>query len=59
MQIYLIKNIQVVNEGRIQNGDVLIKNGRIEKIGTCYISILTHNVIEINGEGKYLVARCY
>ncbi len=33
MQIYLIKNIQVINEGRIQVADVLIKNGRIEKIG--------------------------
>ena len=32
MQIYLIKNIQVVNEGTIQASDVLIKNGRIEKI---------------------------
>ena len=32
MQIYLIKNIQVVNEGTIRTADVLIKNGRIEKI---------------------------
>ena len=30
MQIYLIKNIQIVNEGRITTADVLIKNGRIE-----------------------------
>jgi dihydroorotase len=33
MQNYLIKNVQVVNEGRIIVSDVLIKNGRIEKIG--------------------------
>ena len=32
MQNYLIKNISIVNEGLIQQGDVLIKNGRIEKI---------------------------
>ena len=32
MQKYLIKNIQVVNEGTNSTADVLIKNGRIEKI---------------------------
>jgi dihydroorotase-like cyclic amidohydrolase len=32
MQNYLIKNISIVNEGLIQQGDLLIKNGRIEKI---------------------------
>lgn len=51
MQIYLIKNIQIVNEGEIKTGDVLIKNGRIEKIG----SGLKAGGIEINGEGKFLL----
>ena len=54
MQNYLIKNVQVVNEGRITTADVLIKNGRIEKIG----DIITQgdvNLTEINGEGKYLL----
>lgn len=51
MQIYLIKNIQVVNEGEIKTADVLIKNGRIEKIG----SGLSTQGIEINGEGKFLL----
>ena len=60
MQIYLIKDIRVVNEGRIQAMDVLIKNGRIEKLapkidnafpGTQSNSKLT----EINGAGKYLL----
>lgn len=52
MQIYLIKNINVVNEGRIQAADVLIRNGRIESIAP---QINTHlNAKEINGEGKYL-----
>ena len=54
MQIYLIKNIQVFNEGRIQAADVLIKNGRIEKIGPG-ISVTGMSITEINGEGKYLL----
>jgi dihydroorotase len=54
MQIYLIKNIQVVNEGTIQTADVLIKNGRIEKINS-RIAPNDTDVVEINGEGKYLL----
>jgi dihydroorotase len=54
MQIYLIRNIQVVNEGRIHTADVLIKNGRIEKIEPG-ISTGTLKAIEINGEGKFLL----
>ena len=53
MQNYLIKNIQVVNEGAITTADVLITNGRIEKIQPLIIK-MDRNVIEINGEGKYL-----
>lgn len=53
MQKYLIKNIQVVNEGRIQTMDVLLANERIEKIAP---NISTRdNVEEIDGEGKYLL----
>lgn len=53
MQNYLIKNVQIVNEGRITLADVLIKNGRIEKI---YSQITTPEagIKEIRGEGKYL-----
>jgi len=54
MQNYLIKNVQVVNEGRIITSDVLIKNGRIEKIGE-QITQVDSSVKEINGEGKYLL----
>ena len=50
MQNYLIKNVQVVNEGRITVKDVLIKNGRIEKISPQ----INEFAKEINGEGKYL-----
>ncbi|MCB9054237.1 MAG: dihydroorotase [Chitinophagales bacterium] len=57
MQKYLIKNIQVVNEGQIQTADVLIADGRIEKISK---QIDTGNTActEINGEGKYLFPGC-
>jgi dihydroorotase len=53
MQIYLIKNIHVVNEGKIQTGDVLLKNGRIERIDRKIMNT-AKNVIEIDGTGKYL-----
>lgn len=53
MQIYLLKNIQVVNEGKTDAKDILIKNGRIQKISEQINT--TENVIEINGEGKYLL----
>jgi dihydroorotase len=47
MQNYLIKNVQVVNEGTIRTADVLIRNGRIEKIVG---GIQTgSNITEING----------
>jgi dihydroorotase len=53
MQNYLIKNISIVNEGVIQQGDVLTKNGRIEKILPQITSVST-GTTEINGEGKFL-----
>lgn len=52
-QRYLIKNCTVVNEGRSIVQDVLISNGRIEKIGLSLSS--SSAVIEINGEGKHLL----
>jgi dihydroorotase len=57
MQKYLIKNIQVVNEGLISAADVLISYGRIEKI-LPQISSINTNCIEINGEGKFLFPGC-
>lgn len=53
MQKYLFKNIQLINEGKIETKDILVNGERIEKIDN---SISTNgNVIEINGEGKYLL----
>jgi dihydroorotase len=56
MQNYLIKNISVVNEGSIFTSDVLIKNGRIEKIAG-HISV-NFPVQEINGENLHLLPGC-
>ena len=53
MQNYLLKNIAVINEQSISVKDVLLKNGRIEKIaGDIQPGA---SVQEINGEGKYLL----
>jgi dihydroorotase len=52
MQKYLFKNILVVNEGKIDNKDVLVVGERIEKIDNS-ISI-QGNFVEINGENKHL-----
>jgi dihydroorotase len=53
MQNYLVKNISIVNEGRTTVGDVLIKNGRIEKVAA-NIQPAMH-VHELNGEGLHLL----
>lgn len=52
MPDYLIKNIHIVNEGTVREADLLIRQGRIEKIAP--IISEEKNVIEINGEGRYL-----
>jgi dihydroorotase len=57
MQNYLIKNIRVVNEGRITAADLLITDGRIEKIGPVISNVPAAHT-EINGEGKYLFPGC-
>ena len=56
MQNYLIKDIQIVNEGTITRGDVLIRNGRIDKVGG-KIDV-DSNVKEIDGNGKHLLPGC-
>ncbi len=49
---YLIKGAHVVNEGTIQQQDVLVIDSRIERIGT---SLNDPDATEINAEGKYLI----
>src|SRR5580693_6841026 len=53
MRNYLIRNAYIVNEGRISTGDLLVKNGRIEKIGRHLQPAFA--VTEINGDGKFLL----
>jgi dihydroorotase len=53
MTSFLIKNAQIVNEGKIFEGDILVKNQRIEKIAP---TIQTpENVKEIDATGKHLI----
>lgn len=54
MQKYLIKNINVVNEGSVKVLDVLVSNERIEKMDT----LIDSNATVINGERKYLLPGC-
>jgi len=53
MRNYLIKNVAIVNEGRISTADLLVKNGRIEKIGSRLQPAFA--VTEMNGEGLHLL----
>jgi dihydroorotase len=53
MQNYLIKDIAIVNEGTTTQGDVLIRNGRIEKIGQGLSP--SGGAKELNGSGKFLL----
>jgi len=53
MNSYLIKNTEIVNEGKTIQGDVFIKNGRIEKIASQIESM--GSITEINGENQFLL----
>ncbi len=52
MKSYLIKNAHIVNEGSIIQGDVLVKNGRIEKVAA---SIADNGAEVIDANGKHLL----
>lgn len=51
----LIKNATIVNEGKQFQSDILISNGKIEKIASI---ISADGAKEINAEGKYLLPGC-
>lgn len=53
MKVYLIKDTCIINEGQRIFGDVLINNGRIEKIGSTIQP--EGNFVEIIGKDKILV----
>ncbi len=50
MNSFVIRQAHIINENRIFTGDILVRNGRIEKIDT-HISVA--NATEINAEGMY------
>ena len=52
MKSYIIKNARIVNEGKIISADVLLKNGRIEKIAS---EISSPNAEVINAENNFLL----
>ena len=56
MANYLIKQATLVNEGKQFISDVLILNGRIEKIANSITN--TANAQEINAEGLFLIPGC-
>lgn len=53
MKSYIIKDTCIVNEGQKTFGDVLIKNGRIEKLAPSINRM--EKVIEINGKDQFLL----
>ena len=52
MQNYLLKEISIVNENKIEEKDIYLKNGRIERIGNSLN--IKGKATEINGKGKHL-----
>ncbi len=54
MQDFLIKNAQIVNEGKVFKGDVLIQNDRISEVSES-ISVKSANTKVIDADGCYLV----
>ncbi len=53
MQDLIIKNGTIINEGEKTSGDILIRNGKIEKIATQIDTPV--NALEINAEGKWVL----
>ncbi len=53
---YLLKSGTIINEGKKIIADILIKDGKIEKIGQNLIP--NFNATEINLEGKYILPGC-
>ncbi|RME05774.1 MAG: dihydroorotase, partial [Bacteroidetes bacterium] len=52
MSSILLKQANIVNRGAIKTGDILIKDGRIERIDS---SIDAQATTELNCEGKYVI----
>ncbi len=46
----LIKNARMVNDGRILEGDLLIRNGRIEQVGADITATELYRVLDVDGK---------
>ncbi len=53
MKNYIIRNVAIVNEGKIEHQDILIQKGRIVKLAPIIDKLTNHK--EINGEGLHLL----
>ncbi len=53
MKNYLIKDTTIINEQQRVSGDVLIKNGRIEKIGG--VIHTNEAIVEVDGSNQFLL----
>jgi len=53
MNNYIIKDTTIINEGHRLTGDVLIKNGRIEKVGGVINTV--EKLIEVDGTNQFLL----
>jgi dihydroorotase len=52
---YLIRNANIVNEGKTFAGDVLIRDGKIAAVGN---ELAAGDALEIDATGKYLLPGC-
>lgn len=50
MKPILFKNARIINEGKISEGDLLIRNGIIDAIGTFSDPVYAHEVIDLKGQ---------
>lgn len=55
MSQVIIRNARLVNEGAIQEADVLVAHGRIEKIGRSIAGV--NAPLEIDARGQWLLPR--
>ena len=53
MSDYIIRNAQVINEGKISSQDVLIRNKRIERVDSSFD--VKFKAEEIDAEGLHLM----
>lgn len=51
---FLIRNVQVINEGKVETMDVFLAHGKIQRLGKISDSEIFSDTTVINGSNKYL-----